>query len=108
MGSGTARKDTAQEVHSHRNVKHLMVLESEEQCSVLKLCTQQISMSPFLCNYQQKGKTQTYNFSSKVEFCKNAHFKYRGNLRFSNGTEGPDEQTSRLKKKNNNKQNKPG
>lgn len=98
MGSGTARKDTAQEVQSHRNVKDLMVLESEEQCSVLKLCTQQVSVSPFLCNYQQKGKTQTYNFGSKVGFCKNARFKYRGNLKFSNGTEGPDERTSKLNK----------
>lgn len=68
MGSGTARKYTVQEVHSHRKVKHLMVLESKEQCSVLKLCAQQISMSSFLCNYQQKGKKQTYNFSSNVGF----------------------------------------
>jgi len=56
VGSGIARKDTIQEVHSHRHVKYLMVLESTEQCSVLKPCAQQISMSVFLCIYQQNGK----------------------------------------------------
>lgn len=95
MGSGTARKDTAQEVNSHMKVKHLMVLESEEQCSVLQLCVQQISMNLFLCSYQQKGKTQTFNFSGEVRFCKNAHCKYRGNLKASKETESPDKWSSR-------------